>query len=270
VTAPVGADAPAEDYREEWIAKRLSGFSYRQIGEEYGFSHEMVRLIIGDDARVSSERPATARRNALAEKIREYLEAEGPVPRDELIARFGINNRQLIYIASHDPSFPKHLIILARRDTSEQYSDEDLHAAMQRAWAAVREARPGVEGLSHVLYDAYRDVATDPSPARIIGRYFTWNRACEAAGIPDGGMRRGRTSYSTAWTDAEILAAVRRFVADMTAAGKRSTYGRFDVWQRDHDDAPSGTTVRNRMKRAGLVTWPDIIEAAMAGGGGGE
>lgn len=269
-TGETGGDYVAADYREDWIDLRQQGYSYRQIGEEYGFSHEMVRQVIVSDPRVTGERPSTVRRRNLGKEITDYLTANGPMPRDELLVKFGMNNRQLTYLTTHEKEFPKHLIILARRDTSSFYTDDEIHDAMRRVWAEVQAARPNVDGLSHALYDQYRDVAVDPSPARIIGRYHTWNTACSDAGIPSGFTRRGRETYSTAWTDEEILAVIRRFVADMAAQSKRPTYGRFDHWQRDHADAPSGTTVRNRLKQTGLANWPDIIAAAMSGAGAGE
>jgi hypothetical protein len=187
------ASATGGDLKEEFIAMRQKGHSYRSIGEHYGFSHERVRQIIGDDPRISPMRSSQVRRLDLGAKLKAYLLETGPVPRDELLTEFEITERQLTYITSHDQDFPRHLIILARRDTSTQYSDADVRESMQAIWGRLQEAE-----------------------------------------------------------------------TDVSKRGERPSYGRYDRWQREHADAPSGTTIRNRGKLIGLGTWPDVIAAAMA------
>jgi hypothetical protein len=264
------ASATGGDLKEEFIAMRQKGHSYRSIGEHYGFSHERVRQIIGDDPRISPMRSSQVRRLDLGAKLKAYLLETGPVPRDELLTEFEITERQLTYITSHDQDFPRHLIILARRDTSTQYSDADVRESMQAIWGRLQEAEPGVEGMSHVLYDHYRDTDTDPSPALLIGRYGSWDRACDVGEVPHGVTFRAKNTYSSAWTDEALFAVLRRYVTDVSKRGERPSYGRYDRWQREHADAPSGTTIRNRGKLIGLGTWPDVIAAAMAAQPKGE
>lgn len=253
----------AGELHEEFVRMRQAGFSYREIGEKYDFSHERVRQIIGDDPRVNSTRPSQVRRMALGKTLKEFLLEHGPIPRDELLEKFEINDRQLTYVSSHDADFPRHLIILARRSTTDQYSDTEIKVALQRVWAVLSTTNPGQPGMSHVMYDRYRDVDKDPSPARLISRFDTWENVCAFAGVPSGYTYRPKASYSSAWTDDELFEILRRYIADVSSRNERPSYGRYDRWQRAYDDAPSGTTMRNRCKQLGLVTWPDIIRAAM-------
>lgn len=256
----------AEALKEDFVKMRGEGYSYREIGEKFDFSHERIRQIIADDPRVNSTRPSQVRRMELAAKLKEFLLEHGPIPRDELLAKFGINDRQLTYISSHDADFPRHLIILARRSTTDQYSDTEIKVALQRVWAVLETTNPGQPGMSHVMYDRYRDVDNDPSPARLISRYDTWENVCKFAGVPSGYTYRPKASYSSAWTDDELFEILRRYIAEVSARGERPSYGRYDRVQRDYADMPSGTTMRNRLKQLGLNTWPDVIAAAISGG----
>lgn len=254
--------ALAEDYRDEWITLRNAGHSYRAIGDKYGFSHEMVRQTIGASAETRVNIYAQKRADKRAE-IRTWLEANGPVARSVLFDHFNINGRQFIYYTREDESFPTHLVLLDSRPTeaAQSFSDDEVFSAMRTAWTDVQEKKPLARGLSHVLYERHR-ASDQPSSARIIGRYETWSKACELAQIPSGDAYRPAATYSTAWTVDALLDAVARYLAHCAEHGRKSTYTHYDEFQRAHDDLPSGTTVRLRLKAEGYATWPAIVAAA--------
>jgi hypothetical protein len=260
--APAAPRAQAEDHRDEWVTMRNAGHSYRAIGDKYGFSHEMVRQVIGakEGVRVNIYAQKRAERRA---ELREWLEANGPVARSVFFDHFGINGRQLIYFTREDPTFPMHLVLLDSRPTeaAQSFTDDQVFSAMRQAWESVQHSKPKARGLSHVLYERHRH-NDQPSSARIIGRYETWSKACELAQIPSGDAYRPAATYSTAWTADALLDAVARYLADCAAHNRKPTYTAYDVYQREHDDLPSGTTVRLRLKAEGLATWPAIVEAA--------
>jgi hypothetical protein len=243
---------------------RQAGHSYRAIGEKFGFSHEMVRQTIGADTATRVNIYAQKRAERRAE-LRAWLEANGPVARSVFFDHFGINGRQFIYFTREDETFPTHLVLLDSRptDAAQSFSDEDVFDAMRQAWADVQAHKPLARGLSHVLYERHRE-PDQPSSARIIGRYDTWSRACQLAEIPSGDAYRPTASYSTAWTTDALLDAVTRYLADCAAAERKPTYTGYDQYQREHDDLPSGTTVRLRLKAEGFATWPAIVAAAKA------
>jgi hypothetical protein len=260
-TTPTARGA-AEDNRDEWIRLRKAGHSYRQIGEKFGFSHEMVRQIIGSEAGTRINIYAQ-KRAEMREKLRDWLNENGPVARSELFDHFGINGRQFLYYTREDETFPEHLVLLDARPTeaAQSFSDDEVFDSMRAAWADVQAHKPLARGLSHVLYERHRS-PEQPSSARIIGRYLTWAKACALAEIPSGDAYRPTATYSTAWTADALLDAVGRYLEDCAADSRKPTYTGYDVFQRDHDDLPSGTTVRLRLKGEGHPTWPSIVAAA--------
>lgn len=262
-TAPT-ARGQAEDHRDEWVRLRRAGHSYRSIGESFGFSHEMVRQTIADEPGTKISIYAQ-KRAEMREKLRDWLNDNGPVARSVLFDHFGINGRQFIYYTREDPDFPAHLVLLDSRptDAAQSFTDEEVFEAMRAAWADVQAHKPAARGLSHVLYERHR-AADQPSSARIIGRFTTWTDACRLASIPSGDAYRPAATYSTAWDASALLDAVRRYLDDCAENNRKATYTGYDAFQRNHDDLPSGTTVRLRLKSEGLGTWPAIVSAARA------
>jgi hypothetical protein len=266
VTPPPSAAAKtsAADYRDEWVKMRNAGHSYREIAQASGYSHEMVRMAIGATTESRVNIYAQKRADKRAE-LRAWLEANGPVARSVFFDHFGINGRQFLYFTREDPTFPLHLVLLDARptDTAQSFTDEQVFASMRQAWADVQAHKPRARGLSHVLYERHRE-PDQPSSARIIGRYNTWSHACELADIPSGDAFRPAATYSTAWDVDALLDAVNRYLDDCAEKGVKATYTLYDNYQREHDDMPSGTTVRLRLKAEGHGTWPSIVAAARA------
>lgn len=260
--APVPPRGQAEAHRAEWLRLRQGGASYREIGQRFGFSHEMVRQVIGSEAGTRINIYAQKRAEKRAE-LRKWLEENGPVARSILFDHFGLNGRQFLYFTQEDETFPTHLVLLDARptDAAQSFTDEEVFDAMRQAWVDVKAHKPAARGLSHVLYERHR-AADQPSSARIIGRYSTWSEACKLADIPSGEAYRPTATYSTAWKAQDLLDAVARYLADCAEHSRKPTYTGYDVFQREHEDLPSGTTVRLRLKAEGFPTWPTIVAAA--------
>jgi hypothetical protein len=252
----------ADRWKAEWIDARRSGESYRSIGQRYGVSHERVRQVVAEEPGTSMNIFAKQRTERI-EEIRAWLVEHGPVTRSALLEHFGLKGRQLAYLVRDVEDFPMHLVILSARPTDALFSDDDVYAALRRVWAAVQHERPEVQGLSHALYNAYRN-PDEPSPARIIGREQTWELACDHAGIPPGSTYRTKASYGSVWSADDLWDALVRYLDASETDGIRPSYARYDAWQKTQPDCPSGTTMRLKLRALGYATWPGIIEAAVA------
>lgn len=252
----------AERFRDEWADARRSGESYRSIGQRYGVSHERVRQVVAEEPGTSMNIFARQRADKVA-AIKVWLEENGPVTRVVLLEQFGLNGRQLSYLIRDYPDFPMHLVILSARPTDAEYTDDAIYDAMRRAWGQLKTENPTATGLSHALYDKYRNAKTEPSPARIIGRELTWEMACEHAAIPAGSTYRSKASYGSIWTEDQLWDALVAYLDQSEVDGIRPSYGRYDAWQKTQDGRPSGTTVRLKMRALGYETWPGIVEEAV-------
>ena len=250
----------ADDLRPEFVKMRKAGFSYRAIGEKHGLSHERVRQVLhkhGDPSEWART-PSVSKREAKIAEIEEWLEANGPVARDQVLEQFGLTRAQLTQLIAE--GLPSHRMLVSSRQNETTFSDDDIAGAMQNAWAEIQRINPSATGLSHVLYDRVRR-ESDPSAALLVSR-FGWENACATAGVPAGISLRPKATYTTRWTDADILAKVREYVDECMADDQRPSYLGYDRWQQYDSDAPSGTLVRNRMRDIGLLTWPEIVVAA--------
>ena len=73
----------AADYRADFVAKREAGWTYAQIGEAHGFSHEAVRKTIGDTKETSWAKQREEIRAGQIERITQYVNDRGLVTRPE-------------------------------------------------------------------------------------------------------------------------------------------------------------------------------------------
>lgn len=250
----------ADDLRDEFVKLRKAGFSYRAIGEKFGLSHERVRQVTvkGEDPSEWSRKPSRDKRQDLIEEIASWLDENGPVARDTVLSHFELSSSRLTQLIAE--GLPSHQMLVTSRPNDVQFSDEEIDKALRRAWAEVQRLNPGATGLSHVMYERVRQ-GSDPSSSLLVAR-FGWEHACKAAGVPSGFSMRPKSSYATRWTDEQILAKVAEYVEVCAEARKRPSYLGYDRWQQWDSEAPSGTLVRNRMRDAGIKTWPDIVMTA--------
>lgn len=252
---------PATAHKSEFVKMRKAGYTYRDIGAHFGISHERVRQILSEDggAGAWARTPAAEKRKKEIEAISRWLEEHGPVERDALIEHFGITAARLTTLVTE--GLPSHLILISGRDTTPQFTDAEVADALRRAWAELLASNPGATGLSHVMYERLRR-SDDPSSALLVARYG-WEGACRMFEVPHGESWRPKSSYTSRWTDNDVLTWVKEYAVSRRAEGARPSYLGYERWQQGRADAPSGTLVRNRMREAGLMTWPQIVSAAM-------
>ena len=253
----------AEDLREEFEQLRAEGMSYREIGERYSLSHERVRQVVGSttEPEVWADRKRRERA-AWRDEIAAWLEEHGPVTRDALAEAWSLSPYQVSRLVNE--GLPSHLIMSPERTRERDFDTDDIIKALRRSWKALQAADPTAIGLSHANYEAYRSVS-EPSAALVTSRYG-WDVIAEIADVPTGGTRRPKESYTSSWSDDDILHAIKEYVEESREAGARPTYVGYEEWQRGRDYAPSGSTVRNRGRQMdpALDRWPQIVAAALA------
>lgn len=239
-----------------WAVLRRKGLTYREIGERYGYSHERVRQVIGRAVPAPDPLPV---RNA--RRVAAHLADQGLTSRDDLKAELSLSDAQLA-AAIATGLVPKHLILSPRRHREPDYELADILDALRVAWSAVQTRTPGATGMAWTTYDAVRRDG-DPSAALLVSR-FGWQNICDHAGVPAGPALRPKHTYIRRWSTNDLLFWVALYVEDSRSRGTRPTYNGYDTWQRAHADAPSGATLRNRMREIGVAAWNEILAAARA------
>lgn len=249
----------AHDLTDEFRDLRRKGWTYREIGEKYGFSHERVRQVLGPDepgTLTYHERRRVAVEKRAAE-INEYLRKHGVVTREALMEEFDLSATQLNELSRDGVETER---ILSTRSRTATYEIADVNAALRRVWAEVHREHPSADGLSHSRYDEYRRT-DEPSAALIVSR-TGWITACHDAGIPSGTPIR--ENYESQWDEKQILRWVRMYADMCTEKGERPSYLGYEKFQRTRDDAPSGSTIRNRLRGSVSGLWSEIVAAAYA------
>ena len=101
----------------------------------------------------------------------------------------------------------------------EAFSDADILRAIRDA------ARACGEPLSHTRYDSVAREVYGPSSARVIQRFGTWRRACQAAGVA---ARAAVREYQPRWGRVQVTAAVAEY---LSAEGSVGTYADYEHWR---------------------------------------
>lgn len=97
----------------------------------------------------------------------------------------------------------------------------------------------------------------DPSAPTIVVRR-KWSEWTELAGIQSGRDVNLRTTVEKRFDFDDSVEALMRFYAHCAENGLRMTHHNYEIWQRDHDDAPCGSTCRYRLRDNGL-SWSQAV-----------
>jgi hypothetical protein len=250
-----GTLSRGESLRDEFIAMRLDGATYREIGAKHSLSHERVRQIIGDVEGLDRASVRETRRQAVVDRVLEHLRANGPTRRSELLVSLGMTQKEWREIASE---IPRSLLLAESGHTADYFTDDDIRESLQTAWGRVQTLEPGTEGLSRAAYDSLRR-SDEISGPRVVARYGSWIEACTSNDVPHGAVMRPSSSYTTQWDDEDLLLGVAEYVKECVAEKRTITYLGYDLWQRDYPEHASGTLVRNRLG----LSWAEIVDAAI-------
>ena len=224
------------DERNRYVVQmREAGHTLVEIGDSLNLTREMIRLITkaneGPSARtVRVIREVKKKAEALA-----VLKDLGTADVETLAAHLDERPervRQLL--GKQAKKLPK-----GRMNFEKIFSDEDLLTIL-------RLASERVDGP--LTCNAYRKLQIQPTVAIFIGRFGSWNNACEKAGATPG--RAMRTHYARAHSEEDMYAFVASYLADPRTNGSADGY---EEWQRKVDGAPSLTLVRQRIGK-----WNDI------------
>lgn len=114
---------------------------------------------------------------------------------------------------------------------TERYNDLDLITALQKVSSSVGGS------LSVAKYEQLRSV-DQPSAARIIQRFGSWNKAVAAAGTK---LTRTTRVYKSKFQTNDVTNWARKYFAQAT----KPSYQDFSTWLKTQSDAPSAQTCRN-------------------------
>jgi hypothetical protein len=217
------------------VQMREAGHTLQAIGDSLNLTREMIRLIVKANAGPSA---STVRVNREAKKQKKALDAFrdlGTADVETLAAHLDEKPgrvRQLL--GKQAKKLPK-----GRMNFEKIFSDEDLLTIL----------RLSAEKIGGPLTcNAYRKLGIQPTVAIFIGRFGTWKKACDKAGVTPG--RAMRSNYTRAHSEEDMLAFVASYLADPRTNGSADGY---EEWQRKVDGAPSLTLIRQRIGK-----WNDI------------
>lgn len=218
-----------------------------------------MRKTIGDTKETSWAAQRAEARAGQIEEITQYINDRGLVTRPEILEKFDLTESQLGHLVT--AGLETHLILSPGRDYPDVYTRERILDAVRAAWAEEQRINPASTGLSHSRYDKLRGPG-DPSGPLVVSRYG-WAAICAEAGVPAGATMRDPDSYGSTWSEDDILDWVEKYVRDAGARKVRPSFVGYEEWQLTAEGAPSGSTVRNRLRDADLRTWPAIAMAAV-------
>lgn len=147
----------------------------------------------------------------------------------------------------------RRLTVRKRVGSSRKWSEDDILEAMRQAWALMQGK---ADALTYAKYNelVHEGEVDGPTSVRILQIFGSWQTAADKAGVPAG--KKPRRDYASKWTDDEILADIRRYLADPNTRG---SFAGWDPWRREHaPTAPSGAMLRVRMGQ-----WSDLKARAL-------
>ena len=149
----------------------------------------------------------------------------------------------------------RRLAVRHRTGSSRKWSEGEILEALRQAWSAISTTE-SVTSLSYARYNQLvRDeVVEGPSSVRVLQVFGSWADAAEQAGVPAG--KKPNRTFTSAWTDEEILEDVRRYLADPNTRG---SFAGWNAWKKANAPAaPSGAMILNR-----LGNWSEIKARAL-------
>ena len=234
--------------RNAWmIEQRLAGATNQAIGEKVGMSAEGVRRSIkraggpdGEQVRKAWANGKEERSKALKESIRRIV-IENPGKRLDEIAE--LSDVRPVEVRRNLTRLGTKLVCgLGRKQSkAKDWENEPLLQVL-------KEASTKSTPLTTVSYNALVAQNRIEGPtAKILCRQFgSWRRACEAAGVQYGELRRNHTPE---WSKAKLESLVVDFLVSPEHDGM---FGDFESWvgakRKDNpNNTPSVPTFRSRL-----------------------
>lgn len=247
-------DRAARD--QQIVSLRDEGITLEEIGQKFGITRECVRQIVenangagGEELRARRRKKRDEVDRALAAAMRQDILDHPGSRKADVAARLGLDVRIVSRLL---PAAVAALVVEDNRNAGvSTWTDEDI-------LEAIRSAATYEYPLSGSTYRRLVRIGeiSGASSALVRRRFGSWTRACELAGVePD---RLPHDGYQSRWTDSDLLSYVAAY---LRAPGSRGTLAAYVEWSRRISDAPSGSSLRNR-----LGGWTEIKRRALREG----
>jgi hypothetical protein len=244
--------APKVARSELALSMRSGGATLAEIGEALGVTRERARQILA-----KTDGPSTGDVRSI--RVRQMREADEGM-RDRVVSFLRRNPPMSSSTAAAELIVPVSELRRLLGPAARTLLLPEPGANVGRGWTrdrvatVLQEASTFEYPLTSTAYKELRRTGfiKGPSVPRITQVFGSWLGACDYAGVEAGTTRR--VAYSSRWTRADLVAAVRTFLEDQP----ERTFSAYSEWARGRDEMPSGPTLRNR-----LGTWSDIVKIAM-------
>jgi hypothetical protein len=230
---------------EQVVDLRKNKVSWREIGERSGISGQRAQQLYNGLMEMPPEEIAELRQSIL-----DYLHEYGPLSKQEVKQQFSLRTVRSIMALG----IPDHYLVpgTPSRGSRMPFAETFMVSCLQRAAQDL-----GVTEMSATMYAKWRSELSSPESVLSvpgINLRYSWREACRLAGLGSGKPRR--TGYHRSWTADDALAWVSKYVMECLDTGSVATYSGYDVWQRQHKNAPCGSMVRRIIR----LPWRTIVE----------
>jgi hypothetical protein len=219
------------------VALAATGMTLQEMGDLYGITREMVRIVLanagitGTDLRAARRRHAERLREADRRAIVTWARANPGRTVKQAAEALGMTSARIHEVLGGEAG---GLFVRDPARSDRVYSDVDIARRLQAAAAVMGNP------LSKNDYDTYVLARGGITSIRILQRFGgSWNAACRAAGLD---VNRGRRSYTRRWSTPDLVLHVIDYLESEDATG---SYYDYDRWARLHPDRPSSQSVRN-------------------------